>query len=88
MMHRQSEHPIIGKTITGVICRPGSDGQEIVMLQFDDGTCFEVLSARSRRALTGLARQRPGRQEPRPDQRAVERTQLSFFPHDGEFVAA
>ena len=88
MMHRQSEHPIIGKTITGVICRPGSDGQEIVMLQFDDGTCFEVLSARSRRALTGLARQRSTAAKSPREPRAAERTQLSFFPHDGEFVAA
>ncbi|MEM9304267.1 MAG: hypothetical protein AAGE01_19300 [Pseudomonadota bacterium] len=79
MMQRHTDHPIIGKTITGVIARPGSDGREIVMLQFDDGTCFEVVSSRARRALTRLAgeRRQPATSE-----------QMSFFPHDGELRAA
>ena len=60
---------IVGKTITGVIARPGNNA-EIIMLQFDDGTCFELLSSRSRTALRRMAEE--------------NHAQLSFFSTDGE----
>lgn len=61
---------IVGKTIQGVISRPGEDG-DVIMLQFDDGTCFELVSARSRRSLQRMAR------------RGNDDRQLTIFSSDG-----
>lgn len=77
-MERASQN-LIGKTISGVIARPGSDGREIVVLQFDDGSCFELLSTRSKRQLRQLARHR---------QDGLDAGQLSFFPNDGDSAAS
>lgn len=78
-MERASQS-LIGKTISGVIARPGSDGREIVVLQFDDGTCFELLSTRSRRHLRTMARHQ--------QHAAAECSQMSFFPQDGDSTAS
>ena len=78
-MERASQ-TLIGKTISGVIARPGSDGREIVVLQFDDGSCFELASERSRRQLRAMARHQR--------HSAAEAGQLSFFPHDGDSAAS
>ena len=67
---RTTEPEIVGKTIQGVISRPGESG-EVIMLQFDDGTCFELVSPRSRRSLQHMAR------------RAADDRQLSIFSSDG-----
>ena len=41
---------IIGKTITGIISRPGRDGRkEVLLMQFSDGSCFELVSPQARR---------------------------------------
>lgn len=41
---------IIGKTITGIISRPGRDGRkEVLLMQFSDGSCFELVSPQPRR---------------------------------------
>lgn len=55
---RQFREEIVGKRISGVIARPGRDGQPpvVLMLRFDDGSVVEFVSPRSdqllRRALT------------------------------------
>ena len=71
----QHQTDLIGKTISGVIARPGSNGQDVIMLQFEDGTCFELLSVQAQRVLRRLARRSPAD------------SQLSFFPHDGDPAA-
>lgn len=41
---------IIGKTITGIISRPGRNGRkEVLLMQFSDGSCFELVSPLARR---------------------------------------
>ena len=44
---------IVGKCITGVIARPGRNGEPpmVMMLQFDDGSVLEFVSPRSDRVL-------------------------------------
>ncbi len=44
---------IVGKRITGVIARPGKEGQPpvVLMLSFDDGSVVEFVSPRSDRLL-------------------------------------
>lgn len=44
---------IVGKCISGVIARPGRDGEPpmVMMLQFDDGSVVEFVSPRSDRLL-------------------------------------
>lgn len=63
---------LVGKTISGVIARPGSDGREVIVLQFVDGSCFELLSLPAQRLLRRLARS------------SGHGGQLSFFPQDAE----
>ena len=79
-MNERKHQPIIGKTISGVIARPKSNGEEIVVLQFDDGTCFELLSLPARRELRRLTRRRNSIGEP------VD--QLTIFPLDGDTAAS
>lgn len=76
---RGNSKSIIGKTISGVIAKPGPDGHDsVVMLQFSDGTCFEVVSSKIRRQLRRLARDlTPTQPEDNP------LTQLTIFPMDG-----
>jgi len=44
---------IVGKCISGVIARPGHDGEPpmVMMLQFEDGSVLEFVSPRSDRIL-------------------------------------
>ena len=44
---------MVGKCISGVIARPGHDGEPpmVMMLQFDDGSVLEFVSPRSDRIL-------------------------------------
>lgn len=46
---RQFRERIIGRTISGVIARPGRDGEPplVLMLRFDDGGVVEFVSPRS-----------------------------------------
>ncbi len=46
---------IVGKRISGVIARPGRNGQPpvVLMLSFDDGSVVEFVSPRSDRLLRG-----------------------------------
>jgi hypothetical protein len=63
---------LIGKTISGVIAAPATEGSRhnrIWLLQFTDGTHVEFVSPDARRALsrlTGLShrRRRPGQDSP------------------------
>jgi len=50
---RDVRNEIVGKCITGVIARPGRDGEPpmVMMLQFDDGSALEFVSPRSDRVL-------------------------------------
>lgn len=77
-MTERKHQSIIGKTISGVIARPKSNGEEIVVLQFDDGTCFELLSLPARRELRRLTRRKPP---------AEPVDQLTIFPLDGDTAA-
>lgn len=57
MQNRFSSHQlrdeIVGKTISGVIARPGREGEPpvVMMLRFDDGSVVEFVSPRSDRLL-------------------------------------
>ena len=50
---RRIRDEIVGKTITGVIARPGRDGEPpvVMMMRFDDGSVVEFVSPRSDRLL-------------------------------------
>ncbi|GEM_PF-2135614 len=50
---RQFRERIIGRTISGVIARPGRDGEPpvVMMLRFEDGGVVEFVSPRSDRLL-------------------------------------
>ncbi len=50
---RQFREEIVGRTISGVIARPGKAGEPpvVLMLRFDDGSVVEFVSPRSDRLL-------------------------------------
>jgi len=50
---RAVRNEIVGKCISGVIARPGHNGEPpmVMMLQFDDGSVVEFVSPRSDRVL-------------------------------------
>jgi len=50
---RQIRDEIVGKTISGVIARPGRQGEPpvVMMMRFDDGSVVEFVSPRSDRLL-------------------------------------
>jgi len=50
---RDVRDQIVGKCISGVIARPGRNGEPpmVMMLQFDDGSVVEFVSPRSDRVL-------------------------------------
>lgn len=50
---RQFRERIVGRTISGVIARPGRDGEPpvVMMLRFEDGGVVEFVSPRSDRLL-------------------------------------
>lgn len=50
---RQLRDQIVGKRISGVIARPGREGEPpvVMMLRFDDGSVVEFVSPRSDRLL-------------------------------------
>ena len=53
MNSRQFRQEVVGKRISGVIARPGRDGQPpvVLMLRFEDGSVVEFVSPRSDRLL-------------------------------------
>lgn len=55
---RQFREDIVGKTISGVIARPGCNGEPpvVLMLRFDDGSVVEFVSPRSDRLLRQATR--------------------------------
>lgn len=55
MNSRQFRQEIVGKRISGVIARPGREGQPpvVLMLRFEDGSVVEFVSPRSDRLLRG-----------------------------------
>lgn len=59
---------IVGKCISGVIARPGREGEPpmVMMLQFDDGSVLEFVSPRSDRILKGAIEHTRRRQYRRP----------------------
>ena len=74
---------IIGKTITGIIARPGPGGQdEVVMFQFSDGSLFEVVSPKTRRELRKVGRQQANRPHDAQEGDNALR-QMTIFPVDG-----
>ncbi|MEM7054419.1 MAG: hypothetical protein AAF446_07695 [Pseudomonadota bacterium] len=52
-IRRPLRDQMIGKCISGVIARPGRDGEPptVMMMQFDDGSVLEFVSPRSDRVL-------------------------------------
>lgn len=56
---RQLREDIVGRTISGVIARPGRDGEPpvVLMLRFEDGSVVEFVSPRSDRLLRRALRQ-------------------------------
>lgn len=69
---RQVRDSIVGKSIRGVIARPGREGQPpmVLMLQFDDGTVLEFVSPRSDRLLREAIRTSGAPAGPAPGQLA------------------
>lgn len=59
-----------GKTITRVIARPNGAGgpAQVFMMAFDDGSVFEFVSPRARRALEKAAGNSPLPVQPGPEQ--------------------
>jgi len=55
---------MVGKCISGVIARPGRNGEPpmVMMMQFDDGSVLEFVSPRSDRVLRTAIRQTRSRQ--------------------------
>ncbi|QOC23848.1 hypothetical protein IC757_06930 [Wenzhouxiangella sp. AB-CW3] len=51
--HREFRQSIVGQRISGVIARPGRDGEPpmVLMLRFEDGSVVEFVSPRSDRLL-------------------------------------
>ena len=49
----QFRDEIVGKTVSGVIARPGREGEPpvVMMMRFDDGSVVEFVSPRSDRLL-------------------------------------
>lgn len=84
----KASQSVIGKTVTGLITRPGAGGKErLLVLQFSDGSCFEFVSSQSQRSL----QRGVGRNGAVPHHAAEPQTeleQLSFFPHDGNSLAS
>ena len=74
---RAVRNEIVGKCISGVIARPGRNGEPpmVMMLQFDDGSVVEFVSPRSdrllRSAIDQTRRQRSGGATQCPDQLAL-----------------
>ena len=74
---RAVRNEIVGKCISGVIARPGRNGEPpmVMMLQFDDGSVVEFVSPRSDRllksAIEQTRRQRGGGATRCPDQLAL-----------------
>lgn len=58
---RHFRDQIVGKRISGVIARPGRDGQPpvVLMLRFDDGSVVELVSPRSDRLLRQAIKTEP-----------------------------
>lgn len=55
---REVRDRLVGRTIRGVIARPGRAGEPpvVMMLQFEDGTAMEFVSPRSDRVLRAAVR--------------------------------
>ena len=53
MSSREFRQEVVGKQISGVIARPGRDGEPpvVLMLRFEDGSVVEFVSPRSDRLL-------------------------------------
>lgn len=74
---RAVRNEIVGKCISGVIARPGRNGEPpmVMMLQFEDGSVVEFVSPRSDRVLKDAIEQtrRQGRDRSAqcPDQLAL-----------------
>ena len=71
---REVRESMVGKCISGVVSRPGRNGEPpaVMVLQFDDGSVVEFVSPRGQRALektaAAAARRRP---VPAPGQMAL-----------------
>ncbi|MDX1626439.1 MAG: hypothetical protein R3323_07985 [Wenzhouxiangellaceae bacterium] len=64
---------IVGKCVTGVIARPGRNGEPpvVLMMEFDDGSVFEFVSPRSDRLLKNAIRETRNPVRSSPDQLAL-----------------
>jgi len=75
---KELRNEIVGRTIAGVIARPGGAGEPpvVLMMRFDDGSVIEFISPRSDR----LLRRSLGRSVADPDvsECAWQASQLSF----------
>ncbi|HMA98773.1 MAG TPA: hypothetical protein VKO38_04890 [Wenzhouxiangella sp.] len=78
MSPRELRNEIVGRTIAGVIARPGGAGEPpvVLMMRFDDGSVIEFVSPRSDR----LLRRSLGRSVANPDpaETTWQASQLSF----------
>jgi len=70
---------MVGKTISGVIARPGKSGEPpvVLMMRFDDGSVIEFVSPRSDRLLAQALRCSTTRSDKRADS-GWNSAQLSF----------
>ena len=66
---RQLRDEIVGKTISGVIARPGRRGEPpvVMMMRFDDGSVVEFVSPRSDRLLRRALRRANDSVEVQPE---------------------
>lgn len=67
---RAVRNEIVGKCISGVIARPGRNGEPpmVMMLQFEDGSVVEFVSPRSDRILKSAIGQTRRQNRDGPDQ--------------------
>ncbi len=75
---REVRDEIVGRTISGVIARPGGPGEPpvVLMMRFDDGSVVEFVSPRSDRILKQSLRKTESRRD--AVERAWSSPQLNF----------
>ena len=77
---RQFRDEIVGRTIAGVIARPGRAGEPpvVLMMRFEDGSVVEFVSPRSDRLIKRSLRQTRNGRDARDGQDSEEAAQMTL----------
>ena len=77
---REFRDEIVGRTIAGVIARPGRAGEPpiVLMMRFDDGSVIEFVSPRSDRVLQRCLRSSISNSAAKPVRQAQNESQLTL----------